>query len=242
MNLIIDLITGHPLITCLVVGVVLMSVWWLKFQNKLDIKWYWAPILSAIAFAFGIATAKFWAVLEVGFDLDQAANMRVYGPIFILPILSYFAAKLTKRDPALVVDVMTVIVMIGVGAVRINCLITGCCDGLPITPGSDIRWPLVELELLLYVVLAIYWWNPIYKRTTKGLAFPEFIFIYGIFRFVIEWVRDEYTGQIWIFHMAHIWSLIAIFGGAITVYLIKKHQNETVHSKRSQLKKKEAVK
>lgn len=216
-----------------------MSVWWLKFQKKLNMKWYWAPILSAIAFAFGIASAKFWAILEVGFDMDQAASMRVYGPILILPVLSYFAAKWTKRDPALVVDIMTIIVMIGVGAVRINCLIVGCCDGLPITADSDIRWPLVEMELLLYLILAIYWWKPIYKRKTNGLAFPIFILIYGIFRFIIEWVRDEYTGEIWIFHMAHIWSLLAIIGAAITICLIKRHNmiDNKPHSKHKTCKK-----
>lgn len=241
MNSIIRLITGRPLITCLVIGVVLMSVWWLKFQKKLNMKWYWAPILSAIAFAFGIASAKLWALIEVGFDLNQAASMRVYGPIFVLPILAYFAAKLTKRDPALVVDVMTVIVMIGVGMVRVNCLIAGCCKGVLITAEGTARWPLVELEMLLYIVLSIYFWNRIYKRQTKGLAFPVFILIYGIFRFIIEWVREEYTGEIWIFHMAHIWSLVAIIGSAITIYLIKKHMKKDSlrkpHSKSVQVRR-----
>lgn len=243
MNLIIDLITGRPLITCLVVGVVFMSVWWLKFQKKLDIAWYWAPILSAIHYAFSLAFIKFWALLEVGFVAENAANMRLYGAIFFLPIVYYVGAKLTKRDVSLVMDILSVCAAIGLLLVRVNCLISGCCDGVCITPETTMRWPLVEMEMVVCVVVILYFWQRVYKQKTNGTAYPTVILVYSIFRFIIEWVREEYTGRIWIFHLAHIWALIAIVCSAIALYLIKKHQREKKeHSKRSQLKKKEAVK
>lgn len=233
MEFIVKLITGRPLITCLVIGVVLMSVWWLKFEKKLNMKWYWAPILSFLYFVVSLIAVKTLALIEVGFDVEKAANMRLYGAIFVLPELSYFIAKLTKRDPALVVDIMGVCATIGLFAVRINCLIAGCCDGILITPGGEARWPLVEMEMLLCVVLCLYFWNKVYTRQTKGTAYPIIILIYGIFRFIIEWVREEYTGEIWIFHLAHIWSLIAILGSIIAIYLINKYnkQAKKPHSK-----------
>lgn len=243
MELIVKIITGRPLITCLVMGVVLMSVWWLKFQKKLNMKWYWAPILSVLVLAVGLVGAKLLALLEVGFDVESAASMRVYGAIFLLPVFTGLVAAATKRNIIIAYDASTVAALIGGVVVRVNCIIAGCCNGLPITLDGMLAWPLVEMEILLDVTLIAFFWNRIYKEKTKGMAYPVFVIIYGIFRFVIEWARDEYTGQIWIFHMAHIWSLMAIFGGAITVYLIKKHQKEKrAHSKRSQPKKKEAVK
>ena len=226
MDFIVKLITGRPLITCFVIGVVLMSVWWLKFQKKLNMKWYWAPILSVAYFIVSLISVKFLALVEVGFVAEKAANMRLYGAIFVLPWLSYLIAKLTRRDPALVVDIMGVCATIGLFSVRINCLIAGCCKGVPIIANSSVRWPLVELEMLLCVVLCLYFWNKVYKRQTKGTAYPIIILIYGIFRFIIEWVREEYTGEIWIFHLAHIWALISIAGSAIAIYMIKKHNKE----------------
>lgn len=226
MNFIARLITGRPLITCLVIGIVLMSVWWLKFQKKLNFKWYWAPIISVTIFIVGVYSAKFWALLEVGFDTSRAANFRCYGTIFMLPILTYLVAKVTKRDMRIAFDALTVATTVAGVASRTNCLISGCCAGLPIISGGTLRWPLVEMEILLDILLTIYFWNRVYKGKTKGLAYPKFVLIYGIFRFCIEWAREEYTGQIGIFHLAHIWSLIAIIGSAIAIYLIKKHNEQ----------------
>lgn len=223
MDFVAKLISERPMITCLVINLVLTSVWLLKFQEKLKLKWYFAPILTAIMIAIGHLLARFWALLEVGFDFSQAASMRVFGPILILPILTYFVSRLMKIDASLALDIMAVSTIIGVFSVRINCLISGCCKGVLITTTGTARWPLVEMEMLLYIVLCIYFWNKIYKRQTKGMAYPIFMLVYGIFRFVIEWVREEYTGELWIFHMAHIWSLLAIVGSAVAIYLIKKH-------------------
>lgn len=215
-----------------------MSVWWLKFQKKLNMKWYWAPILSVSYFIVSLISVKLLALIEVGFDVSKAANMRLYGAIFVLPELSYFIAKWTKRDPALVVDIMGVCATIGLFSVRINCLIAGCCKGVLITPNGTARWPLVELEMLLCVVLCLYFWNKVYTRKTNGTAYPIIILLYGVFRFIIEWVREEYTGHIWVFHLAHIWSLLAIIGSVIAIWLIKRHnmKNNKPHSKHKLVK------
>ena len=225
MDFIVKLITARPLITCIIIGVVIMSVWWLKFQKKLNMKWYFAPLLSIVHFVCSLAFIKFWALLEVGFVAEKAANMRLYGAIFLLPIVYYLGAKLAKRNVALIMDIMTVCAAIGLFIVRVNCLIVGCCKGVLITENGTMRWPLVELEMILCVVIIIYFWQRVYKGKSKGLAYPITILTYSIFRFIIEWVREEYTGEIWIFHLAHIWSLIAIAGSAIAIYLIKKYNN-----------------
>lgn len=236
MEFIVKLITERPLITCIVIGVVLMSVWWLKFQKKLNMKWYWAPILSLMVFIIGVIGGKILALVEVGFNAELAANRRIWGSILLLIIVIGVVAKLTKRDFARVYDISAVATLIAGIIVRIACLVDGCCGGIPIRPGSDIRWPLVEMEMLLDIILVIYFWNRVYKGKTKGLAYPIFVLIYGVFRFVIEWFREEYTGEIWIFHMAHIWSLIAIVGSAVAIYLINKY-NKQANKPRSKHKK-----
>ena len=164
MNFIVKLITGRPLITCLVIGVVLMSVWWLKFQKKLNMKWYWAPILSTLHFIFSLIFVKFWALLEVGFVAEKAANMRLYGAIFLLPIVYYIGAKVSKRDVSLVMDMLAVCAAVGLLLVRVNCLIAGCCDGVCITPETTARWPIVELEMAYVLILTICFWRLIAKH------------------------------------------------------------------------------
>lgn len=239
MELIVKLITGRPLITCIVVGVVLMSVWWLKFQKKLNMKWYWAPILSSLVFILGVLGGKLLALVEVGFDAELAANRRIWGSILLLIIVIGIVAKVTKRDFAQAYDISAVATLIAGVIVRIACLVEGCCGGTPIIPGGELHWPLVEMEILLDFFLVIFFWNRVYKGKTKGLAYPIFVLIYGIFRFAVEWFREEYTGKIWIFHLAHIWSLLAIIGSVIAIYLIKKcnKQEKKLRSKQKLYKK-----
>lgn len=238
MKWMIDLVSARPLISCLVVGVILMSVWWLKFKEKLNMKWYWAPILSVAHFTFSLIFIKFWALVEVGFVAEKAANMRLYGAIFFLPVVYYLGARLTKRNPALVMDMLSVTAAIGLLLVRVNCLIQGCCKGVCITPETTVRWPLVELEMVVCIIVILYYWQRIYKRRTNGLAYPTVILVYSVFRFVIEWVREEYTGELWIFHLAHIWALIGITGSTMAIYLIKKYNTKKskTHSKRNKQK------
>lgn len=244
MEWFVRLVSARPLITCLVIGVVISTVYWLKFLKMLNMKWYWAPILSVLAFVTGYWAGRLWPLLEVGFDIERAATLRMFGTILVLPVLTYFGAKLTKRDPGLVLDIMTVIVIIGVFFARANCIFAGCCKGVLINPEGTARWPLVEMELILDVILCAYFWNRTYKRKDDGLAYPRYLIIYGIFRFIIEWVREEYTGQIWIFHLAHIWALLSIAVSALIIYVVKKQRKaiKKGHSKRKNVKTKEVLK
>lgn len=231
MNFIIRLITSRPLMTCLLIGVVIMSVWWLKFQKKLNMKWYWAPIISVAYLIIGTVAMKFWALLEVGFVPEKAADFRLYGAMFLTTPLIFVGAKLTKRDPRLVHDIATVMGMIGLVVGRINCCIAGCCQGIPIVAGSNIRWPLREIEMILLIFFILLFWQRVYKGKTKGYVLPMMMISYGTFRFLAEWVRDEFTGELGIFHLAHIWSLLAIVIGVILYIIIKKY-NESLDSRK----------
>ena len=138
---------------------------------------------------------------------------------------------------AIAYDAATVSALIGATAVRINCLLSGCCDG--VSCAGLFNWPLVEMEMLLYVSLIVFYWNRVYCGKLKGIAYPQFALIYGIFRFIVEWFREEYTGQVWIFHMAHIWSLIAIAGSIIALLMIRKYYQNNLYSKHRKNAKRE---
>lgn len=202
-----------------------MTIWWLKFQEQLNITFGEALILAVGHFVVGVITMKIWAILEVGGDIQNAANMRLYGALFLMTPLYYLWAKLTKRNIPLAMDVVSVCIIGGLVAGRINCLISGCCEGLPLFYGSEMRWPLREIELIycaIFVVIAV---PKVLKKCSYGLGVPTFMVSYGMLRFVMEWVREEYTGSLGNFHLAHIWSLISIVVGAgIYIYLSKSHK------------------
>jgi len=220
MKHIILFLMRRTLLLCIILGVVIMSVWWLKFQKKLRMKWYMAPIFSILHFLAGLVLMKFWALVEVGFVWEKSVSMRLFGAAFFLPPLYYFGAKLSKRDAILVMDISAVCNLIGLFVGRVNCMMAGCCEGFLIN--DNLRWPLREIEMIYCVIFVLYFWQRIYKQKTNGSALPIMLISYGALRFVLEWFREEYTGELGFLHLAHIWSLIAIVEGCIMYYWIMK--------------------
>ena len=197
-----------------------ITFWLLKFEKKLKIQWPEATLVSLIHVAVGWSCMRLLALAEVGFDLDRAANIRIYGAIFVLPFVYYAWAKKTNRSISLVMDIAAICVIIGTISGRLNCLAGGCCDGIPFFFNETYRWPIREIELVYYVTFIIYYFRKIGTQKTYGQVYPIYLISYGILRFLCELVREEFTTKIGIFHMAQIWSLIAIVVGAVMLYRV----------------------
>jgi len=237
MKYITGYFTNYAMLTAIILGSIIMTVWWLKFSNKLNMKWYVAPLLSIGHFVLGAIALRIWGSLEVALGFDANATMKLFGGLFLLPPVYYLGAKITKRNVALVMDIAAVCCMIGfIG--RFSCLVAGCCQGIPIFPNSSVRWPLNGIEMVFCTAFVLFFWQRVYCRKNAGLVCPIMGISYGLLRFVLEWFREEYT-TVGIFHLAHIWSLLAIAIGAIAMYFIKK--NSKPRSKQK-ICKKEVIK
>ena len=223
MELINNIFHGRTLLICMIFGFLGVLLWWLKFQKQLNLQWKEAVVLSLGHFVIGTIAMRMWAILEVGGNLEEAANLRLYGAMFLLPPFYFAWAKLTKRDVMLTMDISGICGIIGLVIGRINCMLSGCCEGMPMFFGSEMRWPLREIELIYCAVVLIYYGRKILKGTDRGQILPKLMISYGVIRFIMEWVREEYTGTLGIFHLAHIWSLIAIVVGAVMYYKVRKN-------------------
>ena len=165
-------------------------------------------------------------------------GMSLYGGLFLLPVLFCIIAWLSKRNIAETCDVFTIPNIVTVFCARLNCIFSGCCLGTVIPGTEGLRWPTREVELVLYVVLYIVLRNKTGKPKFKGKLYPIYMISYGIFRFVIEWFREgnEVAG---VFHISHLWSILAIVIGITAVYLIDKSNTKgnKPHSKHKYVKK-----
>lgn len=223
MELLENFFHGRTLLILVIFGMFALTYWWMKFQKQLNLRLWEALLLAIGHFVVGIIVMKLWAILEVGGDLEKAANMRLYGAMFLMPPMYYLWARCTKRDPMLTLDVATICCVIGLIVGRVNCLTTGCCEGIPVWFVPELCWPLREAEIVYCVVFIIWFGRKILKNKGHGLVLPILMISYGAMRFIMEWVREEYTGRIWIFHLAHIWSLIAVAVGAVMYYKVHKN-------------------
>lgn len=170
--------------------------------------------ISLLNLLIAFPAMKLLAILEVGGDLSRAANMRLFGAVYISPIHYYVLAKLTKRPVKPAMDACAVGIAVALGIARLDCMFTGCCDGVPIPGMGTLRWPLREVELLYYMLFVACFAKKMCEQKTYGQLYPLFMMTYGAARFLMEWVREEYTTQIGIFHLAHFWALLSLVIGA----------------------------
>lgn len=204
-----------PLLLLLAAGTVFTFVWLILLRKRLNLRWYAATLLAIAHTLYGVLTVKAFAFLETGFDKASLGNMSLFGGVFLMPLAYWLGAKISKRPMREVFDIFTPCMIFTVMCARINCIISGCCVGLPI-PGLDgVRFPTREAELIFYVVLLAVICPRIVKGVMGGKAYPVYMMSYGIFRFIIEFFRQAQTDNL--FHMAHMWATLSLIVG-ISIY------------------------
>ncbi|NLZ38671.1 MAG: prolipoprotein diacylglyceryl transferase [Firmicutes bacterium] len=110
-----------------------------------------------------------------------------------------------KMPQGKVADLVAPWLALGYAIARIGCFLNGCCFGRP----SELPWALPSVAgdnilrhptqlysaaagLIIFIIL---WWRR-QKTHFDGQLFLEFVFLYGIYRFLLEFFRetDLYVG------------------------------------------------
>lgn len=205
------------LLAVLTVGTAFTFLWLLLCKERLRIKWPAALLLAVLHTVCGVLCVKVFAVVEVGFDMSKAGAMSLFGGVFFMPLVYWAGAKLTKRNLGLVCDLLTPCMIFTVMCARVNCILSGCCFGLPIPGMSGLRWPTREAELVFYLVLLVLLVRKVWRGQTHGEIYPLYMASYGAFRFAVEFFRyQEYS--LGIFHLSHLWAAVS-FAIGLSIYV-----------------------
>lgn len=215
MSLISDWLSSHSLLLLLSAGTLFSFLWLMQFRGRLNMKWYAALPIAICHTLVGVICVKAFAFMETGFNPDSLGNMSLFGGVFFMPVAYWVGAKFTKRPYRSVCDVFTPCMIFTVMCVRVNCILSGCCTGLFI-PGTQMRFPTRESELLYYVVMLILLIPRVDKDKNPGGIYPLYMASYGAFRFIDEFFRTSSTGML--FHLSHVWAAIA-FAAGLSIYI-----------------------
>lgn len=120
---------------------------------------------------------------------------------------------------------------------RIGCTLDGCCYGVAIPSDSPFYWmgmtfpetngvkvyPTQLLEAIFLFILAFVLFYLAFKKKST-LTFPIYFISYGIFRFMIEFLRGDHRGSFLPgISPSQFWSLVLFVIGIVSlVYLIIK--------------------
>ena len=199
-------ILDHFLLVILVAAGVFTFAWLLLIRKRLNMSWYMALLLSVIHVLVGVLCVKVFARMEGA----NSSAMSIFGAVFFMPVFYIIGAKIFRRPLGEVCDLFAVPMIFTLFCSRFNCLKSGCCLGT-IIPGTASRWPTRELEMVFYIIFLAIMIPKILKGKTKGEVYPIYMIAYGIFRGVIECFRESRNPGI--FHLTHIWCLVAIVIG-----------------------------
>lgn len=199
------------LLLCLAAGTVLSCIWLWLFRQRIALA-VWAILPLALLHTLaGVLCVKLFAGLE-SFRLTLSDGMSLYGGIFLLPIFYACVGKLTHRKLKDVFDVMALCMVSTLLFARGNCIVSGCCQGLPLPGASTLCWPTREVEMVFHGVLLVLFYRRLRRQEQPGTIYPLYMMAYGIFRFVEEWLREGKNLFLGL-HPAHFWSILSIVIG-----------------------------
>lgn len=212
----------HSLVWLLIIDSLFVYDWIVLNKSRLNLNRPKALITTIIQVILGAFYAKLFAWIESGFVLRDAANIRMFGVIFFYPISYFLQAKITRVKYKNVFDIFLMATVFSLIISRINCLIHGCCVSVPLGE-SGFRLPIREAEIIVNAVFLIIFVPKVYKGNITGRLYPTYMIVYGLFRFIVEFFREEYDpafGLNWL-HLAHIWSILSVLIGVTALLIIR---------------------
>lgn len=121
-------------------------------------------------------------------------------------------------------DIIALGIPLGHSLGRIGCFFYGCCYGKPTTSGLGVLFPpesaaglsgvkVIPTQLISAVVLLLIFYLLLFlkkRRKFNGQILLSYVFLYGIFRFIIEFYRGDPRGEFFTLSTSGFISLILV--------------------------------
>jgi phosphatidylglycerol:prolipoprotein diacylglycerol transferase len=158
-------------------------------------------------------------------------GLSFHGGVLFAVIAAVIYTKRTKLAFMSYADLLAPSLAIGYAFTRIGCFLNGCCYGCP----TSLPWGVRFLEdgvltppshpTQIYAFLANLFIFFLLTRLEKQNRAPGFIFVsylglYGVYRFLVEYLRKGYSAQEWLLGLTQAqWvSLVIILASTIIVH------------------------
>mgnify|MGYP004445025491 CR=1 FL=1 len=235
---------GDSYVVMLILGVIaaiVVAVLYMKFRIKLGsveiIDICLCTIVAVIAgVIFAILFENFYEWIQKG-KVVWTWGMTFIGGLFggVVGFLLMYYLFYVKRHQAI-----TGYILIGAPACitiahaigRIGCFLEGCCYGketdswigivFPYGMGAGVkRIPTQLIESIFLFILSDIFIYLIFKTKFK-YTLPVYLMVYGVFRFIIEFYRDDNRGQLENFlSPSQIWCIVMFMAGIALIFLQK---------------------
>ena len=246
-------LTVHMYGVMIAVGLISALSVWTAYGKKegmkeetLDFVYY--NIIAAVAVGF-VTAAFFQGLYDYIEDPSAGFHMSVDNITFIGGliggILSYFTGYFIfkKKIPDKLSDILTIMpccITIAHGFGRVGCFFAGCCYGKPTDSFLGVKFPYLPCRVhptqlyeagFLFIMFAVF--SVLLYKKRGRYNFPVYLSSYGVFRFFLEYLRDDARGSfIGSITPSQFWSLVMIAGGLVLAAVIyrKEHRSDEPES------------
>ena len=197
----------------MLIPVVFQSLW---YKIKL-----WKSIIATILLTI---TGTIGTYLMFFIENHWIGGTSFFGAVFFVPIPFILYAILLKIKYKELVDICAPAECIMLVIMKIQCLISGCCEGMVISVNSNnstIRFPSQIVEMINAFVLCIVLLLLSYKKKFRGYIYPMYLILYGMSRFVLNCFREDFYTTDMFIPYGNLWSIISVVIG-VTWFICKK--------------------
>jgi phosphatidylglycerol:prolipoprotein diacylglycerol transferase len=201
-------------------------------KRKIDLTHiYWLALIS-IFFGF-IGGRLLYVVFNLSYYISNPIKIFAiwdgggifYGGLILGILTAMIYLKIKKQSIALFFDMIAPSMALGIAVTRIGCFLNWCCYGIAsnlpwaVKVGTDIaRHPTQLYSVIANFSIFLFLHHINKRKKLNGLTSGLFLIFYGIFRFLIEFIRyydkSFYFG---LFTLSQVISLILIIIGFVVL-------------------------
>ena len=161
-----------------------------------------------------------------------SAGLVFYGGLLggLLGLL--FASRKTKRNILTFTDLMAPCFCLAHAGGRIGCLMAGCCYGMEYTGPCAVvldgvsRLPTQPMEAGFLVILSGVLTAIFLKKPRRGTVTGWYMVLYAVWRFIIEFFRDDFRGSVGALSTSQFISLFIFALGLFLLIRSRKAVND----------------
>ena len=208
----------------------------LNKENYID---FFIVILSTVFFGilFAMLFENLYEAIKHAINNEPQAwtwNKTFYGGLFggVATFLLTYRFYYLRSNPPIIKEVLKIApsaICLGHGIGRLGCFLNGCCYGVETESWFGMYFPghshkvfptqLFEMAFLL-ILSAILFILAIKDMTVYTM--PIYLLAYGVFRFVIEFIRGDERGQLQGLSPSQYWCILLVIAAIILYILYKK--------------------
>ncbi|TSA56305.1 prolipoprotein diacylglyceryl transferase [bacterium] len=197
--------------------------------------------LVIILLVSGIVGARIVYVLTnldffIQYPLDvfmvNRGGLVFYGAFIFSPIFGIAYAKKSGISIPDAADLLAPFIALGHSIGRIGCFLNGCCFGrstdsifgvqFPFSLGKVYPTQIFSSAGLFCIFLALFFIQK--RRRFKGEIIALYLVMYGVFRFIIEFLRGDFVPLFYGLSLSQVISIIFVGAGILLFCILKRYE------------------